>query len=203
MALKPIGVMACILWTFAVCASAQEGIPLVTKVEPPSWWAQHSVNPVRLLVRGKNLTGGRVRATQRAIQTSDAFINRNGTYLFVNVNISQTARLDLITNLETAQGNTTIPFTIEQPLDTKTHFQSITADDVIYLIMPDRFANGDTTNDVRKTLHLPLMIGKIHAPITVAICGRNQSSFLLEGAWCHRPVAYSVVRQLERHQSMR
>src|ERR1700730_5983075 len=151
MALKPIGVMACMLWAFAVFASAQEGAPSVTKVEPPSWWAQHSVNPVRLLVRGKNLTGARVRAAQQAIRTSDAFVNRNGTYLFVNVNISPTARpgsYPLI--LETVQGNTTIPFTIEQPLDPKTHFQGITADDVIYLIMPDRFANGDTTNDVPK-----------------------------------------------------
>jgi glycosidase len=151
MTLKPIWVMACILWAFAVCASAQEGVPSVAKVEPPSWWAQHSVNPVRLLVRGKNLTGARVRATQPAIQTSDTLVNRNGTYLFVNVNISPTARpgsYPLI--LETAQGNTTIPFAIEQPLDPETHFRGITADDVIYLIMPDRFANGDTTNDVPK-----------------------------------------------------
>jgi glycosidase len=100
-------------------------------------------------VRGKNLTGARVRAAQQAIQTSNTFVNRDGTYLFVNLNISPTARpgsYPLI--LETAQGKTTIPFTIESSLDPKTHFQGITTADVIYLIMPDRFANGDTTNDV-------------------------------------------------------
>jgi len=34
--------------------------PTVTKVEPPSWWAGHSINPVRLLVRGTNLKGASV-----------------------------------------------------------------------------------------------------------------------------------------------
>ena len=29
--------------------------PEVTKVEPPSWWPGHSIDPVRLLVRGQNL----------------------------------------------------------------------------------------------------------------------------------------------------
>src|SRR5216684_1593003 len=132
-----------------VCAETRFEGPSVSKVEPPSWWAGHTINPVRLLVRGKNLTGARVHATERAIQTSNIFVNRNGTYLFVNVNITPTARpgsYPLI--IETAQGNTTIPFTIESSLDPKTHFQGITAADVIYLIMTDRFADGDPTNDV-------------------------------------------------------
>ncbi len=100
-----------------VCAETRFEGPSVSKVEPPSWWAGHTINPVRLLVRGKNLTGARVRATEPAIQTSSTFVNRNGTYLFVNVNITPTARpgsYPLI--IETAQGNTTIPFTIESSL---------------------------------------------------------------------------------------
>jgi neopullulanase len=150
-----VQILEILLYLLVCCSPVFSAIdseaPSITKVEPPSWWAGHTVNPVRLLVRGKNLTGARVRATQPAIRTSDTLVNRNGTYLFVNVNISPTARpgsYPLI--VETAQGNTTIPFTIERPLDPETHFRGITADDVIYLIMPDRFANGDTTNDLPK-----------------------------------------------------
>src|SRR3712207_7854741 len=36
--------------------------PQVLKVEPPNWWAGHSINPVRLLIRGTNLNGARVEA---------------------------------------------------------------------------------------------------------------------------------------------
>lgn len=144
-----LAVCSCVLAAFlSVSASSQTNLPSVIKVEPPSWWAGHSINPVRLLVRGQNLAGARVRATRPATQTSEVFVNRDGTYLFVNVRINPAAQpgsypLTLIT----WQGSTTIPFTIEAPLAATTHFQGVTSADVIYLIMPDRFADGDQSNN--------------------------------------------------------
>ena len=144
-ALAIVGILA---GAIVVSASSQTSAPAVAKVEPPSWWAGHSINPVRLLVRGKNLIGSRVRSTNPAIRASEVFINRSGSYLFVSVTIAGAPKpgsYPLI--VETAAGRATIPFTVESPLNAKTHFQGITSDDVIYLIMPDRFANGDQTND--------------------------------------------------------
>ncbi len=129
-------------------ASAQTLTPTVTKIDPPFWWTGHTINPVRLLVRGRNLTGARVSSNSRALQTSGVVVNKRGTYLFVNVRISPTARTGSHNlTLETALGRTVIPFAIQPALDPKTNFQGITNDDVIYLIMPDRFANGDPSND--------------------------------------------------------
>ncbi len=128
--------------------SSQTGVPSITKVEPPSWWASHTINPVRLLVRGQNLAGARVLATKPAIQASQVAVNREGTYLFVNVRISPAARPGSYPlTLVTPQGRATIPFEIQTPLAATTHFQGVTAADVIYLIMPDRFADGDQSND--------------------------------------------------------
>ena len=132
----------------SIPAAAQTNFPTITKVDPPSWWPGHTINPVRLLVRGKNLAGARVRATRAGTQTSEVFVNRAGTYLFVNVRISPTARPGSYPlTVVTSQGSTTIPFEIETPLATATHFQGVTAEDVIYLIMPDRFADGDPLNN--------------------------------------------------------
>ncbi|MGI9067335.1 MAG: alpha-amylase family glycosyl hydrolase [Pyrinomonadaceae bacterium] len=147
----PLNAAVVILFILASAVGAyaqQAGLPSITKVDPPSWWAGHTINPVRLLVNGQNLVGARVRSTNPAIQVSEVFVNRSGSYLFVSVRIAGAARPGshpLI--VETAAGRATIPFTIELPLNPKTHFQGITSDDVIYLIMPDRFANGDQTND--------------------------------------------------------
>jgi glycosidase len=121
---------------------------VVTKVEPPSWWAKQTLNPVRLLVRGRNLAGARVRSVSPAIRVSDVFVNKNATYLFASVSISPAARAGKYPlTLDTTAGRTTIPFRIEPALEPRTHFQGITSDDVIYLIMPDRFADGDQSND--------------------------------------------------------
>ena len=135
--------------SFVVVSALPQSGPSVTKVEPPSWWAGHSINPVRLLVRGMNLHGARVRAANRAITISNVIVNGKGTYVFVNVNISTNARpgsYPIV--LETRRGMTTIPFTLNASLSDKGHFQGITRDDVIYLIMPDRFADGDTTKNI-------------------------------------------------------
>ena len=130
-------------------SQAPESAPLVTKVEPPTWWVRHSINPVRLLIRGRNLFGARVQATKPGIRTSRIVVNPRGTYLFVDVTISTAAGPGSYPlTLTTAKGSTTIPFTIESSLASRTHFQGITSDDVIYLIMPDRFADGDQSNNI-------------------------------------------------------
>ena len=45
----------------ALVAAAQA--PVVEKVDPPGWWTGSTVNPVRLLIRGRNLAGASARCS--------------------------------------------------------------------------------------------------------------------------------------------
>src|SRR5258708_37725930 len=74
------------LLSVAAVAAAQSA-PAVTKVEPPNWWAGHSLNPVRLLIRGRNLSGARVQAAGAGLSVGATQANAAGTYLFVDVSI--------------------------------------------------------------------------------------------------------------------
>jgi glycosidase len=142
--------VAALLLLAASSARAQGGgaAPAVTKVEPPSWWAGHTINPVRLLVRGANLHGARVRASRPGTQADGVVVNPAGTYLFVNVRINASAAPgDYPLTIETKAGRAAVAFRLDAPLDPVKNFQGVTPDDVIYLIMPDRFANGDPSND--------------------------------------------------------
>jgi len=131
-----------------VVAFSQTGAPVVTKTEPPSWWAGQTINPVRLLLRGTNLTGARVESSSRSLRISNVRVNANGTYVFVDVSIAPNTRTGPYQlKLTTAGGTTTFPFNIERPLSSLTNFQGISSNDVIYLIMTDRFVNGDPSND--------------------------------------------------------
>ena len=121
--------------------------PVVTKVEPPSWWPGHTLNPVRLLVRGTNLSGARLQGA-RGLDVSRVSVNAAGTSLFADVRVSRNARLGLRElTLTTDQGATQVPFELLKPVPTTGRFQGFGPEDVLYLIMPDRFANGDPTND--------------------------------------------------------
>ena len=129
-----------------VPAEGHEQAPTVEKVEPPNWWAGHSINPVRVLIRGKNLTGARVECAR--VRCAPPKVNAAGTYAFVDVTIpAATPPGSYPIALRTSAGTVRAPFSIAAPLPRAGRFQGFGLDDVVYLIMPDRFANGDTTND--------------------------------------------------------
>jgi len=122
--------------------------PAVLKVEPPTWWRGHSLNPVRLLVRGKNLSRAEVTLAGPGLRTGPVRVNAAGTYLFVDVTIDpQAAPGPRTIGIRTASGEADVPFEILAPLSRAGRFQGFSPDDAIYLLMPDRFANGDPTND--------------------------------------------------------
>ncbi|HEX8091344.1 MAG TPA: alpha-amylase family glycosyl hydrolase, partial [Blastocatellia bacterium] len=123
--------------------------PEVLKVEPPSWWAGHSINPVRVMIRGRNLAGARVEAAGAGLRMAGPpKVNANGTYLFVDLSIGLNARPGARElKITTARGTAGAPFEILTPLARAGRFQGVSNDDIIYLIMPDRFSNGDRSND--------------------------------------------------------
>jgi len=135
-------VFACV----SLCAA--QTAPEVLKVEPPNWWVGHSINPVRVMIRGRNLQGARIEPSGAGITTRLARINAAGTYLFVDVMIDSKAsagRRSL--RITTPQGSAEAPFEITAPLSSENRFQGFNSDDVIYLIMPNRFNDGDQSNN--------------------------------------------------------
>src|SRR5215210_7080339 len=144
---------ALLLIAAAASVCAAQRLPSVTKVEPPDWWAGHSVNPVRVMLRGQNLSGARVEAVGQGIKTGLVRVNDAGTYLFVDVHIERGAKPGgRLLRVTTAAGSADTNFAVSEPLPRAGRFQGFTQDDVIYFIMPDRFADGDrANNDPRKS----------------------------------------------------
>jgi glycosidase len=128
----------------AVAAAA----PKVEKVEPPNWWVHHTYNPVQILLTGSGLRGASVSARSNAIRPAVRHISDDGRYLFVYLDISRQAQPgDYSFDLRSAAGSSTFTIRLDRPPDRRGRFQGFSSDDVIYLLMPDRFANGDPSND--------------------------------------------------------
>ncbi len=127
--------------------SVEAAQPVVQNVEPPSWWPGHSISPVRVLVTGQNLAGARLEG-DHGIRVGRTMVNAAGTHAFADLQISKTARTGVHQlRLVTEQGSANAPFEILTPLPAAGRFQGFGPDDVVYLILPDRFANGDPAND--------------------------------------------------------
>src|ERR1700738_2999688 len=78
---------------FAGVSSAGAQSPEILKVEPPSWWIGSSLNPVRVLIRGKNLRGALVQDVGSGFRIVGApKINQSGSYMFVDLAIMPNAQ---------------------------------------------------------------------------------------------------------------
>lgn len=119
----------------------------VAKVEPPNWWVGFTPE-VMLLLSGQDLEATNVSCNLPTLRVLRTQATAGGNYLFVWLKIGTGTRPGTAVCRITAPKGTT---SFELPLAARTptlgKFQGISPDDVIYLIMPDRFANGDPTND--------------------------------------------------------
>jgi glycosidase len=133
---------------FCGVSSAAAQTPEVFKVDPPSWFIGHSINPVRVLIRGRNLGGARVTSLGAGLSVGQSKTNATGTYLFVDVQINAAAKPGARRlRITTANGSSEAPFEVLKPLSRASRFQGFSPDDVMYLIMIDRFADGDRSNN--------------------------------------------------------
>lgn len=131
---------------FAVAAAAQA--PALEKIDPPSWWVGSTINPVRVLIKGKNLGGARIESATPGITADNFMSSENGNYLFADVRLAETVRPgNYQLRIVTPAGSTIAPFEVFTPQQRLGNYNGFTVDDVIYFVFTDRFADGDQTNN--------------------------------------------------------
>ena len=121
----------------------------VQKVEPPYWWSGMKDSELELLVYGENINQLQPdfpeNVTIKKVQQVD-----NPNYLFITID-TKNIEPGTVT-LKFKKGRRTISkltYEFKQRRPGSANRKGFDSSDVIYLLMPDRFANGDTTNDSR------------------------------------------------------
>ncbi len=121
--------------------------PVVKKVEPPNWWV--GLTPELMVL----LYGHRLQATKVACNLPDVVVEHSeatqgGDYLFVWLKFGPRLRSGtIVCHLTTPVGDASFELPVSNREPTAQRFHGLSSDDVLYLIMPDRLANGDPTND--------------------------------------------------------
>ena len=124
--------------------------PLIHQIDPPNWWINYTPQ-LTLLLTGENLNAARVTTATPGVSVGGTKTSANGHYLFVPLQLGprlHAGNIDLIVN--TPGGDSRVQLPIFERADPRGHFERFSLSDVIYLIMPDRFADGDPANDTPK-----------------------------------------------------
>ncbi|RZA21715.1 MAG: alpha-amlyase [Lysobacteraceae bacterium] len=121
----------------------------IDHLEPANWWVGMRHNRVELLVHGEGVAATTPRITREGVSIVDVQRSDNPNYLFVTVEIAADAPPGGVDIAFVANGRTvaTQPWRIDAREADSARRRGFDARDAIYLVTPDRFANGDPGND--------------------------------------------------------
>ncbi len=121
--------------------------PAVSKVEPPNWWTNYS-SPVMVLLYGDNLNAASITVDYPGVTIDKFQTEPDGTHAFVWLKLDANAQPGTVAmRVKNANGDATANLSLSARPPQAGKYQGVSLDDVIYLIMPDRFADGDPSND--------------------------------------------------------
>jgi len=120
---------------------------LVSKVEPPNWWVGLTPD-VMVLLSGQHLEATHAECNLPSVKVMRTQSSADGHYLFVWLKIGADTRSGtLVCRLSSTASAAQFELPLAARKPTASRFHGLDVSDVMYLIMPDRFANGDPTND--------------------------------------------------------
>ena len=119
----------------------------IERIEPPFWYEGMHNPELQIMFYGKNIAQHQV-SVSNSITITDIKKTENPNYLFVTINTKNVRASDCIF---TFKNNNNVAFTQNYTLRKRrgnsAQRKSFDASDMMYLVMPDRFANGKKNND--------------------------------------------------------
>jgi neopullulanase len=128
-----------------VQAAASSPAPCVYQVDPPNWWTD--MPAPMLLLYGRNLKDAQISVKGNGVSVARTQFSENGDYAFIWLNEKGSAPQTIGVHVASARGAIAFPFELQKRKPESAGFQGFSAKDSLYLIMTDRFADGDLAND--------------------------------------------------------
>lgn len=121
---------------------------VVKKVAPTFWWAGMKNPQLQVLLYGDNISSSDVSISSKDILLKDVVKQENPNYLLLYMDLAEAAPQTFNIILKNGKKQTVVPYEIKQRRTNAAAVEGFNSGDVLYLIMPDRFANGNPSNDI-------------------------------------------------------
>ncbi len=137
-----------LILAFVFLAAALHAGRTPERVEPPFWWADMMHTGLQLMVYGENIGSTRVEINHPGISLKEVVAVESPNYLFIYLDIADAAPgifpIHFISDEEMVYS---YDYVLRPRNPESRYREGINVSDAIYLLMPDRFANGDPSLD--------------------------------------------------------
>lgn len=116
----------------------------IERIEPANWWIGMKDPKVQVMIYGEKVGTFKPLINSKSVKLLGSHKVKNPNYLFIDLEITKRAKAEKI---EIKIGESTTVFELKERRALSHERQGFNTSDVIYLITPDRFANGDKSND--------------------------------------------------------
>lgn len=137
--------VALLLVGMAVAATAKELI----SAQPQFWWAGMKNPELQIILKGSRMSEAQISVDGQAVSIERVVRPGNPNYAIVYLNTKGAPAQTFNLNVKVGRKSERIPYELKAR-DGSVKAQGFTSADVLYLLMPDRFANANPKNDVVK-----------------------------------------------------
>lgn len=148
--------LTAILCAITASVSAKNAMP---SIEPPFWWSGMNSPKLQLMVHGDNIRDA-VPSIEYAGVTIDSIARLDSkNYQFLYLNVSPQAQPGTMTIVfKNGKKSVKVPYELKKRDGIMPN--AFSSEDVLYLIMPDRFADGNSDNNTLKELNFPVSVDR-------------------------------------------
>ncbi len=134
-----------ILISFLILNSA---IAQINRIDPPMWWTGFENSNLQLMVYGENISSFSPEINYEGVSIFSVTKPQSPNYLFIDLKIDKNTKPGNF-NITFKNGKKVFKYSyrLEERSKNSAERESFNNSDVMYLLFPDRFANGDTLND--------------------------------------------------------
>jgi glycosidase len=118
----------------------------IDRVEPPFWWNNMNHSDVEIMFYGKNIAQNEI-SVPNGISIKNIKKTENPNYLFVTIDTKNIPNQNIVFTFKNGKKSFKHNYPIKNRDENSKKRESFSSKDVIYLLMPDRFANGNPAND--------------------------------------------------------
>lgn len=121
----------------------------IDRIEPTFWWAGMKNTELQLMVHGKNISDTKPVISYEGVEIKSVSLVENPNYMFIDLGLSPDVKSGSF-DIKFMKGDNifaSFKYDLKERITGSSKREGFNSSDVLYLLMPDRFANGDPSND--------------------------------------------------------